>query len=92
MSYIQRILPMPRHHGEPCPRLLARAAALKSDAAETAFAIAELPAYRAAKLAVMVAQHQSLTLRAQAAELMAHGHHTLAREYIRSARRLEVAA
>lgn len=92
MSFIQKVLPLPRHHGEPCPRLLARAAAFRSDAAEVAHAIGELPAYRRAKLAVLVQEHQALMLRAQAAELMAHDNHTLAREYVRSARRLEVPA
>jgi len=90
MSYIQRILQMPRSHGEPCPRLLARAAAFRGDAAEVAAQISELPAYRRADLAMLVAQHQALILRAQAAALMAHDNHTLAREYVRSARRLEV--
>lgn len=92
MSHIQRILPLPRTHGEPCPRLLSRAAALRCDAAEKAAEIGDLPAYRRAELAVLVAQHQALILRAQAADLMAHDNHTLAREYIRSARRLEAGA
>ena len=89
MSFIQRVLPLPRTHGEPCPRLLSRAVALRSDAAEVASEIGDLPAWRRCKLAVLVTQHQALILRAMAAELMAHDNHTLAREYVRSARRLE---
>lgn len=64
MSMIQRILPLARTHGAPCPRLLARAAAFRGDAAEVAHAISELPAYRRCKLAVMVQDHQALILRA----------------------------
>jgi hypothetical protein len=89
MSHMQRIIPLPRTHGEPCPRLLARAASLKGDAAEVAYRIQCLPAWDMSRLAAHVVEHQALILRSHAATLMAHGHYTLGREYARSARRLE---
>ena len=89
MSHIQRILPMPRHHGSPCPRQLAKASALRSDAAEIAHAIGETPVYAAALARRLVMQHRALTLRAVSAEHWAHGRHFLGREYLISARHVE---
>lgn len=89
MSYIQRILPMPRTHGEPCPRQLAKASALRSDAAEVAYDLGELPAYATRRAHNLMMQHQALTLRALSADHWAHGRFVLGREYLRSARRVE---
>lgn len=85
MSHIGRILPMPRTHGEPCPRLLARAAILKGEAAEVAHQIGELPHWRRDRFETLIARHQHFILKSHAATLMAHGHHTLGRAYARSA-------
>lgn len=89
MSHIQRILPLPRTHGEPCPRLLSRAVALKCDAAEKASKIGELPHWDRAGLAALVVEHQTLILRSHACTLMAHGHYVLGKQYAETARRLE---
>ena len=89
MSHIQRIFPLPRTHGDPCPRLLARAAALRDDAAEVAYQIGGLGAWQRDKLGSLMVQHQIHMLRAIAAQEMAHGREVLAREYVRAARRIE---
>ena len=85
MSYIQKILPL----REPCHRMLARAAALKCDAAEVAHRIGDLPHWDRAGLAALVVEHQALILRSHACTLMAHGQHVLGKQYAETARRLE---
>jgi hypothetical protein len=85
VSHIQRIIPLPRTHGEPCPRLLARAAILKGEAAEVAQQIGELPHWQNDRLHVLVQRHQHFILKSHAATLMAHGHSVLGRAYARSA-------
>ncbi len=89
MNAINRILPLPRSHGAPCPRQLAKAATLRSDAAEIAHALGETPVYAVRLAHRLLLQHQALTLRAISAEHWAHGRHFLGREYLRSARRVE---
>lgn len=89
MNAINRILPMPRHHGSPCPRLLAKAAALRDDAAETAWKLGELSAWQIERGRSLILQHQALMLRSIAATEMAHGRSVLAAEYVRAARRVE---
>ena len=89
MSHIQRILPLPRSHGAPCPRMLAKAAALRDDAAEVAWKLGELPVWQREHGRVLILQHQALMLRSIAATEMAHGRSVLAAEYVRAARRVE---
>ena len=86
---LQPILPLPRTHGTPDHRMLARAAALRGDASETAECINNLLPWERAKLDRLLREHEALSLRAIAAREMAHGRLTLARHYLRSARRVE---
>jgi hypothetical protein len=79
----------PRSHGAPCPRLMARAVALRSDAAEVAYHLGQCPNWQREKGAAMIANHQALMLRALAAEHMARGEQVLARSYVATARRVE---
>lgn len=79
----------PRNHGAPNPRLLARAVALRADAAEVAYRLSECPAWQRERGAALIAEHQALMLRAIAAEHMAHGHAVLARSYVATARRAD---
>jgi hypothetical protein len=81
--------PAPRSRGAPCARLLARAVALRADAAEVAHHLGQCPAWQREKGAALIAEHQALMLRSIAAEHMARGEHVLARSYVATARRVE---
>jgi hypothetical protein len=81
----------PRSHGAPCPRLMARAVALRSDAAEVAYHLGQCPNWQRERGAAMIANHQALMLRALAAEHMARHVPHPAGPAARSVERAEVA-
>lgn len=92
MSHIQRILPLPRTHGAPCPRLLARSVALRLEAAEVAHALGLTPVHERAMAERLLRQHEALMLLSIAAQEIAHGNRVLGRHYARSAKRAEAGA
>lgn len=80
---------LPRRRYEPNHRLLARSAALREAASETALDLGLTPAWQRDKIALLLAEHEALILRAMAAHHLAHGAEVLAKHYLRSARRVE---
>lgn len=74
---------------EPDVRLMARAAAMREAAAEIAMDLGFTPAWQRDRIASLLAEHEALSLRAQAAEHMARGEPSLAKHYVRSAIRVE---
>lgn len=79
----------PRNHGAPNPRLMARAVALRADAAEVAHHLGQCPAWQRERGAALIAEHQALMLRSIAAEHFARGEHVLGKSYVATARRVE---
>lgn len=82
----------PVSHGMPDSRMLARAQALRHDADEIAWRIGQTPAYQRAVIQSLISEHTGLMLRAMAAEMIAAGNMTLARNYIATALRMEKTA
>lgn len=83
---------LPRTHGAPCSRLLARSYSLKDDAAEIAWELAQLPNWcPPMRKDSLLRQHEALMLRALAAHHLAHGNGVLGKHYAASARRLDAA-
>lgn len=90
MNAISGQFGLPRTHGTPCPRLLAKSRSLREDAAEAAWELSQLPNWAAPlRRDSLLRQHEALTLRSIAAHEMAHGNSVIARHYLGSARRVE---